>query len=44
MDRKYDMHARDEKFAKKKSNKEERRYHVKDVGDDINMGLEKDMG
>jgi len=26
------------------SNEEERRYHVKDVGDDINMGLEKDMG
>jgi hypothetical protein len=44
MDRKYGTHARDEKFAKKIYPKEEERnYHVKDVGDDINTCLEKDM-
>jgi hypothetical protein len=42
MDRKYSTHARDEKFAKKiYSNEEERRYHVKDLGDDTKTCLER---
>jgi hypothetical protein len=42
MDIKYGTHAKEEKFAKKKySNKEKKKYHVKDVGDDIKTCLEK---